>query len=82
MGYGDYGLDLSKGMDTISSITGAKIPEEVTGAVSAAADIAKELTAAPPPPKKPLPIKMIVIGLAVIGVVAYLAKTKLPEATR
>ena len=30
-------------------------------------------------PKKP-PIKLIIIGLATIGLVVYLAKTKLPEA--
>lgn len=84
MGYGDYGLDISQGMDAISStVTGAKLPKEVTGAVSAAADIAKELTASPPPPpaKKP-PMKLIIIGVAVVAVLAYLAKTRLPEATR
>jgi len=83
-GYGDYGMDLSKGMEAISStVTGKELPKDLTSAVSAAGDVAKALTAhPPPPPKKPLPVKTIVIGLAVIGVIAYLAKTKLPEATR
>jgi len=78
--YGDYGMDLSKGMEAISSTVTGK---DLTSAVATAGDVAKALTAPPPPPpKKPLPIKKIVMGLAVIGLVAYLAKTKLPEATR
>jgi len=81
MGYSNYGADISA--DSIASlVTGAKLPDDVTKALSVAGGIAKEIIAPPPPPPKKTPIKLIVIGLAAIGLVAYLAKTKLPEATR
>jgi len=92
MGYGNNTAGANFGQAELLSL-GAKVagaagaPTELVSAIEVinptkAAAKAGAKVGAPAAAAKKAPVKMIVLGVAVIAIVGYLAYTKMPEATR